>query len=104
MPDASGACRPGSRPVSVAVVGSSTAAGFGLDDPATSWVGRYAAYLAAGCPGSKVTNLAVSGYTTFHVLPSGTPNAQGRPAVDERHNVTAALTERGYHAVRTTLS
>jgi lysophospholipase L1-like esterase len=74
----------------VAVLGSSTAAGHGLDDPSQSWVGRYAAHLSA-THGLRVQNLAVDGHTTFHVLPTGTARLPGRPAVDEAHNVTAAL-------------
>ncbi len=73
------------------VVGSSTAAGFGLTDPATAWVQRYATYSSTAVPGSKVTNLAVSGYTTYEVQPTGTVNPSGRPAVDPAHNITAAL-------------
>src|SRR5579859_7935542 len=69
-------------PPFIVVVGSSTAAGFGLADPSTSWVQRYATYLATAAPGSKVTNLAVSGYTTYEVQPTGTMNPTGRPAVD----------------------
>jgi lysophospholipase L1-like esterase len=74
----------------VAVLGSSTAAGQGLADPSESWVGRYAAHLSS-THGLEVRNLAVPGHTTFHVLPTGTKRAAGRPAVDEAHNVTAAL-------------
>jgi lysophospholipase L1-like esterase len=54
-------------------------------------VERYSAYLTADLPGSKVTNLAVSGYTTYQVQPTGTTNPQGRPAVDAAHNITAAV-------------
>jgi len=78
-------------PSFIVVIGSSTAAGYGLTDPLTSWVQRYASYLAADLPGSKVTNLAVSGYSTYQVQPTGTTNPIGRPAVDPAHNVTAAL-------------
>jgi lysophospholipase L1-like esterase len=78
-------------PSFIVVIGSSTAAGFGLADPATSWVGRYTAYLTADLPGSKVTNLAVSGYSSYQVQPTGTINPNGRPTVDPAHNVTAAL-------------
>jgi lysophospholipase L1-like esterase len=78
-------------PVSIAVLGSSTAAGFGLADPATSWVMRYAAHLDATRPGSQLTNLAVSGYSTFNVLPTGTENPSGRPIVDTEHNVSKAI-------------
>lgn len=78
-------------PIAVVVIGSSTAAGYGLDDPALGWVARYAEYLAVERPGSLVTNLAVSATTTFHGLPTGTDNPQGRPRVDPAHNVSAAL-------------
>ena len=78
-------------PSFIVVVGSSTAAGFGLADPTTSWVQRYASYLTTDLPGSKVTNLAVSGYSTYQVLPTGTTNPNGKPAVDPQHNITAAL-------------
>ncbi len=80
-----------SGPLAITVLGSSTAAGHGLPDATTSWVARYAAYLSAERAGSKVRNLAVGGYTTYHVLPTGTTNPPGRPGVDDRHNVTAAL-------------
>jgi lysophospholipase L1-like esterase len=73
----------------VAVLGSSTAAGHGLSDPSLSWVGQYAEHLSTS--GLRVQNLAVDGHTTFHVLPTGSARIAGRPAVDEAHNVTAAL-------------
>jgi lysophospholipase L1-like esterase len=78
-------------PPFIVVVGSSTAAGFGLSDPSTSWAARYTAYLMTQLPGAKLTNLAVSGYTSFEVQPTGTVNPAGRPAVDPAHNITAAL-------------
>jgi lysophospholipase L1-like esterase len=80
-------------PTFVAVLGSSTPAGYGLPDRSQSWVGLYAAHLSS-VGGLQVQNLAVEGYTTFHVLPTGTPRTAGRPAVDEEHNVTAALAYR----------
>jgi lysophospholipase L1-like esterase len=78
-------------PAIIVVLGSSTAAGYGLGDPSTSWVERYGSYLTEHVPGSKLTNLAVSGYTSYHVQPTGTINPDGRPAVDPAHNITAAL-------------
>jgi lysophospholipase L1-like esterase len=82
---------PPPAPVALVVLGSSTAAGYGLGDPATGWVPRYAAFLEGERPGSVVTNLAVSGYTSFQVLPTGTPAIANRPAVNPEHNITAAL-------------
>lgn len=80
-----------SRPVTVVVLGSSSAAGFGLADPADGWVSRYTAALVAADPADKVVNLAVMGFSTFQVRPTGSPTIDGRPAVDPEHNVTAAL-------------
>src|SRR5262249_38729473 len=42
-------------PSFIVVLGSSTAAGFGLSDPSTAWAQRYATYLSTSLPGSKVT-------------------------------------------------
>ena len=59
----------------VVVLGSSTAVGNGASG-GQSWVARLQAYL-----GKPVSNLAVGGYTTRDVLPSGNP----------QHNITQAL-------------
>jgi lysophospholipase L1-like esterase len=87
------ACRGPTHPepggARIVVLGSSTAAGATLRDPETSWPRRYAAYLTTR--GGTLTNLAVSGYSTYHVLPTGTANPAGRPPVDPAHNITAAL-------------
>lgn len=77
--------------INVVVLGSSTAVGYLLADPATSWVRRYETFLTSERTGSKVTKLAVSGYSTFELQPTGSSNPNGRPAVDSAHNVTAAL-------------
>jgi len=79
------------RSVHIVVLGSSTAAGAGLADPETSWVRRYAAFIAKDVPGSSVTNLAVSGYSTYQLQPTGATNPLGRPEVDPAHNIDAAL-------------
>jgi lysophospholipase L1-like esterase len=75
--------------VHIVVLGSSTAAGYGLRDPQTSWPRRYAAFLATR--GWKLSNLAVSGYSTYQIQPTGTANSPERPEVDRDHNITAAL-------------
>jgi lysophospholipase L1-like esterase len=75
----------------IAIVGSSTAAGTGASDYAHAWAGLYTACLISLNPSNQVINLAVGGYTTFHELPTGTINPRNRPAVDTAHNITAAL-------------
>jgi hypothetical protein len=85
--------------VKITIIGSSTPAGKNLT-PAEghggtgiqfSWPNRLAAQLAIDRPGSTIVNLAVSGYSTFEALPTGTPTASGRPAVDPAKNITAAI-------------
>jgi lysophospholipase L1-like esterase len=91
------------RPLTVVVLGSSTAAGKNIDQPmhggrsgglADTWSSKYAAYLSKHRPGSRLVNLAKPGYSTYHALPTGTKNRSGYPAVDKKRNVTAALAEK----------
>jgi hypothetical protein len=91
----SGASNADTTPIAIAVLGASSAAGknlaeggFSLSD---SWVNRYLAQLSKERPGSTIINLAVSGYSVYQALPTGTTNPSGQPAVDPQHNVTAAL-------------
>jgi hypothetical protein len=90
-------------PLTVVVIGSSTAAGKNLDEPmhggragglADTWASKYAAYLSSQRPGSRLVNLAQPGYGTYHALPTGTTNPPRFPAVDPARNVTAALAEK----------
>jgi len=84
-----------SQPVTIAVIGASTAAGKNLPENGESLsdsrVNRYAAALTTLRPGSTVLNLAVAGYNTYHGLPTGSAVPAGRPAPDPLKNVTAAL-------------
>jgi lysophospholipase L1-like esterase len=75
----------------VALIGSSIAAGVGATVYDSAWAGRYSAQLASRKPAWKLISLAVPGYTTFHVLATGTKAVTGRPAVDTAHNLTKAL-------------
>ncbi|HEY3414720.1 MAG TPA: GDSL-type esterase/lipase family protein [Armatimonadota bacterium] len=75
----------------VVVLGSSTAWGAGATPITQAWSYRYGAYLQGLDPSNRFINLAVSGYTTYHVLPTGTPPLTGRPSPDPQHNITAAL-------------
>ena len=86
-----GAPTAGPRPVTVAVLGSSTAAGGGAGHRDSAWVARVRAHYARTDGRVALLNLARSGYTTFKVLPTGTPTPPGMPTVDTVHNVTAAL-------------
>lgn len=75
----------------IVVLGSSTSAGTGPAEPNNAWVPRYQTYLAQRFPSFVLTNLAVGGYTTYHVQPSGYVPPRGRPDPVEGKNITAAL-------------
>lgn len=79
----------------IVVLGSSTAAGTGASSYANAWVGKYTAYVTGLNAGHTVTNLAVEGYNTYQIVPTGTPHP-GRPDQDPQRNVTAAVAT--YHA------
>lgn len=75
----------------VVLIGSSIAAGVGSSVADSAWASRYSRHLGALSPGWKIVSLAVPGYTTFQVLPTGSVNPAGRPGVDTAHNITKAL-------------
>lgn len=78
-------------PYRLVILGSSIAAGVGASTSDSAWAGRYTRYLPALNPAWQLTNLAVPGYTTYHVMPKGWKTPAGRPAVDTAHNLTKAL-------------
>ena len=82
-----------SSPVFV-VLGSSTAAGTGANPIDSAWVWRFTAYALRRDPTAKVINLAVGGYTTYDIMPTGFTPPPGRQLPKEGHNITKALT---YH-------
>ncbi len=78
------------RPVFV-VLGSSTAAGTGASSAANSWVGKFRTYVQNIEPNAVVVNLAVGGFTTYHVMPTGFVPPAGRPSPSQNNNITRAL-------------
>jgi lysophospholipase L1-like esterase len=92
VPNAAGTAQPASsEPGVIVVLGSSTAAGLGPEQPENAWVERYRAYLKARFPKFRLTNLAVGGYTTYQMQPSDYAPPGNLPKPDKRHNITAAL-------------
>jgi lysophospholipase L1-like esterase len=75
----------------VVVIGSSTAAGTGPSSPDSAWVNRYRKYLQAINPLNQVTNLAIGGTTTYHIMPNWFTAPSGRPATNPSNNVTEAI-------------
>ena len=52
------------------ILGSSTAAGTGPSSPDSTWVNRYRNFLQGINPDNLVTNLAIGGTTTYHIMPN----------------------------------
>ncbi|MCP9237322.1 SGNH/GDSL hydrolase family protein [Lewinella sp. JB7] len=75
----------------IVVLGSSTAEGTGASTPDSAWVNRYARSLE-GDTRFEVVNLGRGGYTTYHILPTGTSiPANVNVTPDVTRNVTQAL-------------
>jgi len=79
------------KPVKIIVLGSSTAAGVGPTNLSKAWVNQYRAYIRNQNKDNEVINLAVSGYTTYHIMPTYYIPALGCPTPDSLHNITKAL-------------
>ena len=77
----------------IVVLGSSTAAGSGPSTPDSTWVNRYRNYVQAINPANEVINLAVGGYNTYRIMPTGFTPPPSRPNPDVVRNITAALAE-----------
>jgi lysophospholipase L1-like esterase len=75
----------------ISVLGSSTAAGAGASHPDSAWVNRYRKSLQAIHTGNEVLNLAVGGYNSYRLMPTGSIPPAGRPWPDTTKNITAAL-------------
>ena len=80
----------------VVVLGSSTAAGEYARPLDSSWVNKFKLYLGTVFQSYEVVNLAVGGFTTFNVMPTGyqrpSPwNTNPSLAVDVNRNITKAL-------------
>jgi lysophospholipase L1-like esterase len=80
----------------IAVLGSSTAAGYGASVPDSSWVGRLQASFRKNTTDgidTLIDNRAVPSYVTYQSLPTGYPVPAGRPLPDPYHNVTYILND-----------
>ena len=80
--------------VRIVVLGSSTAAGAGVQNASNAWVNRYQAYLQTLDPTNQVINLAKGGYTTCAIMPTGTPDyntGSNILSVDTERNIDKAL-------------
>ncbi|MCB9309771.1 MAG: T9SS type A sorting domain-containing protein [Lewinellaceae bacterium] len=79
----------------IVVLGSSTAEGTGASPRDSSWVNKYAASLSTDSR-FKVVNLAKGGYTTYHIVPTGTVSSGISIVPDTTRNITKALSYQPY--------
>ena len=77
--------------IKIIVLGSSTAAGTGPTTLDSAWVWKYREYLFQRNTSTQVTNLAIGGYTTYHIMPDDFVAPSGRPARVLGRNITAAV-------------
>lgn len=76
----------------IVVLGSSTAAGSGPSTSDSAWVWRYRRFVQGINPQNQVTNLAVGGTTTYHILPDNYVPPAGRPSPTPAKNISQAIT------------
>lgn len=77
-------------PFHLVVLGSSTAAGTGPTTLDSAWVNRYRRHIQSINPLNRVTNLAVGGTTTYHIMPDWF-SATSRPARNTAKNISEAV-------------
>ena len=80
-----------SQSFKIVVLGSSTAAGSGVSTSDSAWVNRYREYVQGINLNNEVINLAVGGYNTYKIMPTGFVPPVNRPLSDTNKNITKAL-------------
>ncbi len=78
-------------PLKIVVLGSSTAAGYGVSDRDSAWVNQYDAYLKTFHPENEAINLAVGGYNTYHIMPDDFDPPTRRRKCDSLRNISQAI-------------
>jgi lysophospholipase L1-like esterase len=74
----------------IVILGSSTAAGTGPSASDSAWVNRYRKFIQSINPSNQVTNLAVGGTTTYHIMPDWFVPPAARPSPTS-NNVSQAI-------------
>ena len=77
-------------PMTIVVLGSSTAAGAGTWPIDNAWVNRFRCHVQAFNPENQVINLAKGGYNSYHLLPTGSETFR-RSKIDTMRNMTKAM-------------
>ncbi len=78
-------------PITIVVLGSSTAAGIGTKPRDSSWVNRYRVYVQTFNPGNQVINLGKGGFSTYEIMPTSLAPTRDRPFPDTLRNIDKAL-------------
>ncbi len=78
-------------PITIVVLGSSTAEGIGTSPRENAWVNRYRAYIQVFNPNNEVINLGKGGFDTYNILSTDSVYARNRPVPDTTRNFTKAL-------------
>jgi len=79
-----------SSPIHIVVLGSSTAAGSGPSSIDSAWVNRYRRHIQSINPNNQVTNLAVGGTTTYHIMPDWFSDST-KPTRNTTKNISEAI-------------
>ena len=84
----------------IVILGSSTAAGAGANPSDSSWVKRYKRAVYQKDTRISLTNFAMGGYTTYHLLPTGTIiNPPTGIFIDTARNISKALSLNPYAVI-----
>lgn len=76
----------------VVILGSSTAYGTGATPVDSGWVNKLRGNFRDEGRNIAIYNLALGGYTTYHIMPSTVRPPAGKPSADLARNVDKALT------------
>lgn len=85
---------PATARLRIVILGSSTAEGAGCTRHDSCWVERFSRAINDEIPETEVINLAKGGYTTYQIMPTGSPAYQARRqqlVTDTCRNITKAL-------------
>lgn len=78
-------------PMTIVVLGSSTAEGIGTWPRDSAWVNRFRVYVKQFNPENEVINLGKGGFSTYNILPTPDESIRNRPYPDSTRNFTKAL-------------
>ena len=81
-------------PITIVVLGSSTAEGIGTKPRDSSWVNRFRVYVQSFNAENQVINLGKGGFSTYEIMPTSSITPRNRPLPDTLRNIDKALS---YH-------